>query len=380
MLKQLLFIARKDLYHTFRARETIIWVFFMPVVFFYFIGSVTGRSRIGGPVADKIAIDVAEGAGFLADQVALRLEEGGYEVVRPADAAELESYARRLTVPPAFTDSVLAGSRVALEFATTNEGRGMDYDQIRTQRAIYTVLADVIALETNDAPVTPEGLAELAAMPQSVTLSVEAAGERHRIPSGYEQAIPGIMVMFTLLIMVTSGSILLVIERKQGLLRRLAYTPIGRQAVVLGKWAGKWAVGLVQIAFAMIVGSLPPFRMDWGPDPGAVIVVMVVFAAMMAGIGMLLGSLARTEGQSIGIGIVSANLLGALGGCWWPIEIAPPWAQKLQLLLPTGWAMDAMHKLISFGAGAASVVPNIAAMAVGTAVLVVLAGRVFRFD
>jgi len=29
--------------------------------------------------------------------------------------------------------------------------------------------------------------------------------------------------------------------------------------------------------------------------------------------------------------------------------------QKLQLVLPTGWAMDALHKLISFGYGPGSV-------------------------
>ena len=34
------------------------------------------------------------------------------------------------------------------------------------------------------------------------------------------------MVMFTVLVLGTSGAILLVIERRQGLLRRLAYAPI----------------------------------------------------------------------------------------------------------------------------------------------------------
>ena len=54
--------------------------------------------------------------------------------------------------------------------------------------------------------------------------------------------------------------------------------------------------------------------------------------------------------------------------------------QKLQLLLPTGWAMDALHKLISFGYGPLSVVPHLVVLTVGAVVLLVVAARVFRFE
>ena len=70
-----------------------------------------------------------------------------------------------------------------------------------------------------------------------------------------------------------------------------------------------------------------------------------------AAAGLMLGSIAKTDGQAAGLGVLAANVLAALGGCWWPIEITPAWMQKLQLFLPTGWAMDALHKLVSFGAG-----------------------------
>ena len=36
------FIARKDVAYLLRRRETILWTFVMPIVFFYFIGTVTG--------------------------------------------------------------------------------------------------------------------------------------------------------------------------------------------------------------------------------------------------------------------------------------------------------------------------------------------------
>ena len=71
--------------------------------------------------------------------------------------------------------------------------------------------------------------------------------------------------------------------------------------------------------------------------------------------------------------------LGALGGCWWPIEIAPRWMQTLALCLPTGWAMDAMHRLVSFGDPAAAV-PHVLALGAGAGVLGGVAARVFRYE
>ncbi len=50
-------------------------------------------------------------------------------------------------------------------------------------------------------------------------------------------------------------------------------------------------------------------------------------------------------GKVSGLGVLMANGLAALGGCWWPIEVTPQW---MQTIMPTGWTMDAMHKLISF--------------------------------
>jgi ABC-type multidrug transport system permease subunit len=104
-----------------------------------------------------------------------------------------------------------------------------------------------------------------------------------------------------------------------------------------------------------------------------------MYAALMASIGMLLGTLARTEGQAVAIGVIAANVLGALGGCWWPIEVAAPWMQTLQLFLPTGWAMHALHALVSFGAPPLRVVPHVAVMLVTTIVLLSITTRRFRY-
>jgi len=378
-LRHALFVARKDLQFLLRARETLLWVFVMPLLFFYFIGTITAGFAPAprGERKDPLALAGGERGGFLLDQLLKRFEEQGYEIVGTS-TEDFASARRRLTVPAGLTDSVLAGVPVEVELAYDAEDIAGDYERVRGARAVYTTLADVIVTGKDGEP-TPQRLADLNALPRSVTLDVKPAGRRQKTPTGFEQAIPGILVMFALLVMTSSGAVLLVIERNQGLLRRLASTPIPRGAVVLGKLGGRLALGLVQIAFAVLAGTLI-FGMDWGPDLGTVLVVLVVYGALTATLGVLLGSVARTEGQAIGIGVVSSNVLAALGGCWWPIEVTPGWMQKLQLFLPTGWAMDALHRLISFGAGPASVVPHVIGMALAVALLAWLSTRAFRFE
>ena len=379
MLRNALFIAGKDIKYMLRAKETIVWVFFMPIVFFYFIGTTTGGFGRSAASKDKLALKAGENVGFLLDQLVRRLDECGYDVVRVDNDSLFATYGRRLTVPACLTDSVLAKKQVALTFTRSEGGMGFDYDSIRINRAIYTVLADVIVSRETGGTPTREALEQLNAMPRALKLEVTTAGKRKLIPTGYEQAIPGIMVMFILLVMTTSGAVLLVIERRQGLLKRLAYTPIDRLGVVLGKWGGKLALGIVQMAFAMIAGTVF-FKMHWGPNLVMVFTVMLAYAGLMAGIGLLLGSLARTEGQAAAIGVISSNVLAALGGCWWPIEVTPEWMQKLQLFLPTGWAMDALHKLVSFEASPLSVMPHVVVMTLGAAVVLVVSTRAFRFE
>jgi ABC-type multidrug transport system permease subunit len=82
----------------------------------------------------------------------------------------------------------------------------------------------------------------------------------------------------------------------------------------------------------------------------------------------------------IGIGVLSKNVMAALGGCWWPIEITPAWMQKLSLALPTGWAMDALHKLVSFGEAPASVLPHLFVLATASLAAGWIAARRFRFQ
>ncbi len=383
-MKSIVFLALSDVKHQLRQGSTLVWLLVMPPIFFFFIGTVTGgmsASVSGGGSGTPLVVE-AMSPGYLKDHLDqyLRANDFAPEWVAeiPAPTAEQPAPRRTLRIDPDMTATVEQDGTVAMRFETRASSLSREYEELRVTRSVYTALADVVVVQTN-AAVSADALAALNAEPRIWQLAVSSAGQRQKIPTGFEQAVPGILVMFTLLILLTSGGTMLVNDRQRGLLRRLASAPVTRTEVVIGKWSGRMILATIQVAVALAFGTLL-FNMDWGPNLGTVILVLAAWAAFCASAGLLLGTLANTEGQAAGVGVLLANLLAALGGCWWPIEITPGWMQALQNFLPTGWTMDALHSLISFQAGSISALPQILLLIIGTLVVGAIAARHFKYQ
>ena len=376
-LRDAWFIARFGIWQLIRARETLIWTFAMPVVFFYFLAMVNSGGSADSK--DTLAVSVAPDAGSLADELIARLGARDYSIVRPGTRQQFLAYYRRLEIPSGFTASVLAGEPATIQFTRTGENLNADYDRARLSRAVYTVLADLKVVTRDGGAPTAESFQRLAAEPRTLTLDVKPAGRRLQPPTRYDQSVPGTMVMFTMTVLFTTGAVTITMERNQGVLRRLASTPMSRGAVVLGKWGSRMTLGAVQILFAMLCGTLL-FHVHWGPNLPMVIAVLLSYGALVAVLALLLGNFGRTESRVIALGVIASNLLAGLGGCWWPIEITPLWTQRLALFFPTGWAMDALHKLVNFGAPPSSVIPHICANLAAALFGAYILSRRFRFQ
>jgi ABC-type multidrug transport system permease subunit len=376
-MRDAFFVAREDLRHALRLPQVWVWMFVMPMLLAYIVGSLMA-SR--GAAIDRIAFYAAPDSGFLAEELAGRLGASGYKVVRVGDAAALKSYPLSLRVPAAFTASALAGPPAEIELAYPAGNKLTGWDRYRVGRAVDEILGDLVILAKQGRKPDAAGFAALAAEPRKLGLRVESAGESRKLILGYQQSVPGFIVMFTLQVSLTSGCVLLIAERRQGVLRRLAASPVSRASIVGGKLGSRLVLGLVQVGVAMLAGKWW-FGMEWGGrNLGAVLVLLTAYATLCAALGMLFSSVARTESQALAAGVIAANVLASMGGCWWPIEVTPPWMQHAALLLPTGWAMDGLHKLISYGAAPASVVPHVAMLLGGALVTGWVAVRRFRTE
>ncbi|MBI4909404.1 MAG: ABC transporter permease [Acidobacteria bacterium] len=378
MLHDAWYLARTDCSQAIRRRETWFWVFLLPLVFFYFIGTITMQFAGTPQVGDPIEVVAPPDAGFLADDLIKRLEKAGFRVSR-VESANAPVRQRRLILPAGFTASVQAVKPVKIELQHRDSSAGGDYEKLRLSRILYGMLADWIVVLQGGGQPDAATLDAVREAERLLKLEVKAAGKRKVIPTGFEQAVPGNMVFFLLMNLLTVSAVMLVVGREQGILRRLASAPMSRQSIVLGKWGGRMMIAAVQIAYSMGAGTLL-FGVHWGENYWMVLLVLLSFASFSTALGFLIGTYVKTRGQAGAIGSLSANLMAALGGCWWPIEIMPQSMQTLSLYMPSGLAMSALHQLVNFGNGAMSALPQLLVLFTGALVAGALAARSFRFQ
>jgi ABC-2 type transport system permease protein len=106
---------------------------------------------------------------------------------------------------------------------------------------------------------------------------------------------------------------------------------------------------LFQSALIVLIGSAL-FGVSWG-DPVAAATLIVVWALVGAGAGMLSGTLFRTADQAGAIGSAIGIGLAMLGGCMWPLALVAPAMRAIGHLSPHAWAVDAWTALLSRNGG-----------------------------
>ncbi|MBS3820111.1 hypothetical protein KGY73_11505 [bacterium] len=106
--------------------------------------------------------------------------------------------------------------------------------------------------------------------------------------------------------------------------------------------------------------------------------VSLFFCGTIAGMSILFGCLIRKEELLIVLNILVANLMAALGGCWWLLELVPEGLRISAFLFPTGWTMDAYHKLIFFGYGFKEVLLHIGFLTLFSLIFLFLAVNFFK--
>jgi ABC-2 type transport system permease protein len=132
-----------------------------------------------------------------------------------------------------------------------------------------------------------------------------------------------------------------------------------------------------QMWLLILLGALV-FGVDWGDTVLGLVLLSAVYVAAVSALSVLIGSTSRTSRQAESLSLVLALVMCALGGLWWPLEITPKAYQAVGHAVPTGWAMDAMHNLISRGYSLSGVAPQILvllAFAVGFSVVAVATFR-----
>jgi ABC-2 type transport system permease protein len=73
---------------------------------------------------------------------------------------------------------------------------------------------------------------------------------------------------------------------------------------------------------------------------------MVSLSLLAASFGLLISSLFRSEQAVIATTVICAQLLAAMGGAWFPLEITSATFSRVAHFLPSAWVMDSLHGII----------------------------------
>jgi ABC-type multidrug transport system permease subunit len=375
----ILHIGHTDLRLFFKHKSAYVWLFALPLAFVYFMGFANRGP--GDPANRRPPVLIEnEDTNFLGRVFLDELGAQGLWLLSPTNR---EAAGRTVRIPADFTDKVLRQEQSKIGFSTRASSVQADdaIIELRLARALIALNGHVLEAATaggGERPLTEEGLRRVLSVPDPVRLDARFAG-RKPVPSGYSFSLPGNLVMYVMLNLLVFGGATMAAERRHGVIRRVMVHPVTRNQVVMGKVYGLFLLGVVQVLFFMAMGRFV-FGLNLGANLPAVALVLLVFAWVAASLGVVVGSVSAAEDRVIGISILASILMAALGGCWWPLELASPTLRTIALCLPTGWALAALHQLISFGSGFTAALTPLAALFGFGAAANLLAARFFRMS
>ena len=377
-------IARTELRRYVQDRVAIFTLVLMPLLIVFLIGSAYGSASTVFVVGVVDADDTDSSADLVA-----ALEASNTVATRDySDEADLRrdirlgDVAGGVLIPAGYGRDVAAGSAVALPVVTLQADQGSTAVVAAVTGALAGEGAVLAAARfvAGDGSVDPESAVQVArAVAPSVDLpeiDVQTVGTiRPEDENAFTRAVFSQLVLFVFVNgMVAAWA--LVQTRQLGIGRRAMAAPIGAGAFVSGVAGSRVALGLLQSALLLVAGVLV-FGVTWGSWP-AIALLVLVWAVVSAGAGMLLGALARTPEQAIAIAVPASIALAMLGGTMWSLEFVGPVMRVIGHLTPHAWAMDAWTAIVNDGAGVTGIATELAVLTAIAVVLMAVSARALR--
>ena len=357
-MKSILTLAIQVIRVLLKDKTSLIWMLIVPCIYIAVFGSAFRYSHDHTQARASLNVMNQDG-GLLSDRLIKSMESENLNITFVEELPE-DMPLRLLTIPEGLTANLMHGNKDTLTYQSRTDGNveaGMTAE-LGVRKSTYRLLADIAELKLKRRKVNESEFQKLDDRPPIVSVDSKYAGKRKTVPSGFSGQVPAQVVQFTLLILFIYAGSLLFEERQKGLLRRVRVAPISFSQIYFGKLLGATLVGVIQIALLLVIGRFV-FGVYIGKSILAIALLTITFAISIGALGLILGFLIHNGEKLIGISIISALALAAISGCWWPIEITPDWMQKTVLFLPSGLALRAFHRLMSFGDGFSDVIPYI---------------------
>lgn len=186
---------------------------------------------------------------------------------------------------------------------------------------------------------------------------------------------PGILALAVMSTAFTGQAIATGFERRYGVLKRLAASPLPRWGLMTAKTASVLVTEALQIILLTVIA----FTLGWSPhgNPLAVLLLLILGTAAFSGLGLLMAGTLKAEATLAAANLVFLLLLVG-GGVIVPMDKFPSGAQDVLGLLPISALSDGLRDVLQHGAG----MPwgDLGILAVWAVVGLGAAGKFFRWE
>ena len=186
------------------------------------------------------------------------------------------------------------------------------------------------------------------------------------IPNATQHNVPA-WALFAIFFITIPLSASIVKEKTQGTGLRLITSPLPYWALLTAKIIVFLIISLLQFALMVVMGvfvfpylGLP--MLDVGGKISPLLLVAIASGLSAIGLGVLLGTLAKTQEQSAPLGATLTVLFAAIGGVWIPTFAMPHIMQLLSNISPMNWGLQAFYEVLLRGGSASSLLPKIGAL------------------
>ncbi len=286
-----------------------------------------------------------------------------------------------LYIPVGFSDRLASGEQVQLVFK--QRGNGGDEGQIVA--SIVGSVVDRMAQEFQVQGQVNEYLSGSGISQEQIDITVQRLleGERESpavmvkeetvgdSPDPVNEFLPGIITMFVLFA-ITLTARALVEERKKGTLERLLTTRLSVGQLFTGKFLVNLSRGFIQTLILLLL-SYAVFQMFTPLSFVESLIIAIIFIAAVSALGLIIGSVARTEDQATWIAVFFTMAMVMLGGTFFEIPESGVLSVLSKMSINT-YANDAFRTIIVDGGTLADIGLQMGVMA-GVAVVGLVLGR-----
>jgi ABC-2 type transport system permease protein len=371
-------VVGNDLRRLSRDRLALFFLAVLPFVLILAIGSFTPAEDVdvvlavvdsdGGPVASELVASLESTEGFEVDTDYDRREAERDIRVKHVNAAVL--------IPEGFSAGVGSGAAtLELLVEPTSSSAALVTaaltDALDDQVAVLTV-ERALATAGSDAPEVAAAAVEGTAGSEVRvdTVGTESGGSSFAFVAG------GQMILFMFINSLTAGAGFIEM-RRLGILDRARTGPVDSGDVLLGLGVSRFLVaGLLAVAITGL--AVLVFGVDWG-SLVVMALVIVLFGVVAAAASTLIGAMFDEPDAAVSFGIPVGLGMAALGGCMFPLFLAPnPIQVAAKIFTPHAWAMDAILGSAYDGDGVAELWVDFVVLALWATALLVLARIVAR--